>query len=71
MALQANLPDDMPGQNATIILFGDVTIENRGDVVRPLPDVFVHMEGADHQVANVRQAPDRESAIAVFSSANG
>lgn len=62
MALQANLPDNLPGQNATIILFGDVTIENRGDVVRPLPDVFVHMEGADHQVANVRQAPDRESA---------
>ncbi|MCU0481037.1 MAG: hypothetical protein MUE54_07475 [Anaerolineae bacterium] len=28
MALQANLPDTLPGQNVTFILFGDVTIEN-------------------------------------------
>lgn len=62
MAVQANLPDDLPGQNATIILFGDVNIENRGDLVRPLPDVFLRMDGANHQVANVRQTPNRESA---------
>ncbi len=28
MALQANLPDTLPGQNVTFILFGDVTLEN-------------------------------------------
>ncbi|MEQ8677730.1 MAG: discoidin domain-containing protein [Aggregatilineales bacterium] len=28
MALQANLPDTLPGQNVTIILFGDVLLEN-------------------------------------------
>ncbi|PJF28701.1 MAG: hypothetical protein CUN52_12115 [Phototrophicales bacterium] len=28
MALQANLPDTLPGQNVTFILFGDVMLEN-------------------------------------------
>ncbi|MDX2078141.1 MAG: hypothetical protein SFZ02_17045 [bacterium] len=28
MALQANLPNTLPGQNVTFILFGDVTLEN-------------------------------------------
>lgn len=28
MALQANLPDTLPGQNVTFVLFGDVTLEN-------------------------------------------
>lgn len=28
MQLQANLPDTLPGQNVTFLLFGDVTIEN-------------------------------------------
>jgi hypothetical protein len=29
MRLQANLPDTLPGQNVTFLLFGDVTLENR------------------------------------------
>ncbi|NOG50271.1 MAG: SH3 domain-containing protein [Chloroflexi bacterium] len=28
MRLQANLPDTLPGQNVTFVLFGDVTIED-------------------------------------------
>lgn len=52
MALQANFPDTLPGQNATMVLFGDVDIEDRSDDVPPLPDVFV--TGND---ANVRAAP--------------
>ncbi len=28
MALQANLPNTLPGQNVTFILFGDITLEN-------------------------------------------
>jgi hypothetical protein len=30
MSVQANLPDSTPGQNVTMLLFGDVTIENKG-----------------------------------------
>ncbi|QPC82003.1 hypothetical protein G4Y79_20285 [Phototrophicus methaneseepsis] len=32
MRLQANLPDTLPGQNATVILFGDVSLENNDDL---------------------------------------
>ncbi len=28
LRIQANLPDTMPGQNVTILLFGDVSIYN-------------------------------------------
>ena len=52
MGLQANLPDNLPGQNATIVLFGDVEIANRGEDTPPLPDVFVTGGGV-----NVRQTP--------------
>ncbi len=29
MQVQANLPDTLPGQNVTMLIFGDVTLENR------------------------------------------
>lgn len=32
MRLQANLPDTLPGQNAVVVLFGDVDIENKDDI---------------------------------------
>lgn len=32
MKIQANLPDTVPGQNVTMLLFGDVFIENQSDV---------------------------------------
>ena len=28
MKLQANLPDSLPGQNVTFLMFGDVQIQN-------------------------------------------
>ena len=31
MKIQANLPDTVPGQNVTMLLFGDVVIENQAD----------------------------------------
>ncbi len=31
MKIQANLPDTLPGQNVTMLLFGDVVIENQAD----------------------------------------
>ena len=31
MKIQANLPDTVPGQNVTMLLFGDVEIENQAD----------------------------------------
>ncbi len=31
MRIQANLPDALPGQNVTLVLFGDVTIDNAGE----------------------------------------
>lgn len=35
LSIQANLPDTLPGQNVTIVLFGDVTIENAGSSEAP------------------------------------
>ena len=30
MRIQANLPDTLPGQNVTMLIFGDVQIQNAG-----------------------------------------
>ncbi len=37
MQLQANLPDTLPGQNVTILLFGNVSIADAGDQVVEVP----------------------------------
>ncbi len=58
MALQANLPENLPGQNATIVLFGEVELEDRGGETAPLPEVFVTGGGV-----NVRQGPTTSSAV--------
>jgi hypothetical protein len=34
MQVQANLPDTLPGQNITMLLFGDVTLENQGGTTK-------------------------------------
>jgi len=36
MSVQADLPDSVPGQNVTMLLFGDVTLENKGGAVKPV-----------------------------------
>jgi hypothetical protein len=35
MKLQANLPDTMPGQNVTVLLFGDVSLQNAVEADEP------------------------------------
>lgn len=56
MQLQANLPDTLPGQNVTFLLFGDVTIEDgTGQQVRVATTV--------NTAANLRLAPSATSPV--------
>jgi len=60
MQLQANLPDTLPGQNVTFLLFGDVEIENAVEPSAPLPTLEATSTGS----INVRSAPSTEAGIA-------
>jgi hypothetical protein len=60
MRLQANLPYTMPGQNVTMLLFGDVTIEN---AVVADPAVFLDVTVSGSM--NVRSGPSTGYAVAV------
>jgi hypothetical protein len=51
LKLQANLPDTMPGQNVSMVLFGDIDITNR---VLPAPPTIAMQATAG---VNVRQRP--------------
>lgn len=56
MQLQATLPDTLPGQNVTFLMFGDVTVEdNTGDQV--------HVDGMVLNAANLRLAPSMTGPI--------
>ncbi len=62
LALQANLPETLPGQNVTFVLFGDVELENEvnpNEVV--IPPTFT---GTATGNINVRTGPDTGYAIA-------
>lgn len=50
-SLQANLPDTLPGQNVTVLMFGDVSIENGGALHAPLIEIAVNTN------INVRSGP--------------
>lgn len=59
LKLQANLPDTLPGQNVTFLLFGDVEIEN---AVPPAPEpVLLSITAASN--ANIRSGPSRNDAV--------
>jgi hypothetical protein len=45
MRVQANLPDTLPGQNVTVLLFGDVTLENAAVDV-PAAELTLNTEAA-------------------------
>ncbi|MDX2136447.1 MAG: SH3 domain-containing protein [Chloroflexota bacterium] len=60
MQLQANLPDTLPGQNVTFLLFGDVEIENAVEPSAPLPTLEAISTGS----INVRIGPSTEAGIA-------
>jgi hypothetical protein len=63
LSLQANLPDTLPGQNVTILLFGEVILENAG---APLPPTLTITGG---QTINIRSGPGTENRVlAKFNS---
>jgi hypothetical protein len=64
MRLQANLPDSLPGQNATFLLFGDVQIEN---AVTAAPEITVTATGN----ANVRSLPTTAASNVISSLSIG
>jgi hypothetical protein len=45
MKLQANLPETLPGQNVTFLLFGDVTMTDAGDQLVELPVTTTARDG--------------------------
>jgi hypothetical protein len=59
MQLQANLPDALPGQNVTFLLFGDVEIENA--VTDP---AAITLEATATGGVNIRTAPGTNANIA-------
>ncbi len=68
MAVQADLPDTLPGQNVTLVVFGDVQVENDvapGEVVAP-----VMLSGTSNSNPNLRLGPGTNYAIAGSLSAN-
>ncbi len=59
MKLQANLPDTLPGQNVTFLMFGDVTLQNG---VTP-PAAGQTVLAAAKSAANVRGTPSTNGGI--------
>lgn len=52
--VQANIPDTLPGQGVLFVLYGDVSVENRGG---PQPPVAAPCPAAAATGANVRSGP--------------
>ena len=65
MKLQANLPDTLPGQNVTMLIFGNVEIENRGG-----SEAAATLSGLVLANANLREGPGMDY-IAVTTVAVG
>jgi hypothetical protein len=68
MRVQANLPDTLPGQNVTFLLFGDVVIENAvpTNVEEPTPAPTATptlIEVSASNSVNVRGEPSRDGAV--------
>lgn len=66
LKLQANLPDTMPGQNVTVLLFGDVEVQN---AVEAGPQL-VTMEAVSTGNINVRSGPSTNYGV-IGSLSNG
>ncbi len=64
MKLQANIPDVLPGQNATVLLFGDVEVAN---AVPPT----VELEATTGGAANIRRRPTADAQNVIASLAAG
>jgi hypothetical protein len=59
MRLQANLPDTLPGQNVTLLLFGNVNIQD-ATTVKLQP---ILLDGTASGSANVRHGPSKNEAV--------
>lgn len=59
MRLQANLPDILPGQNVSVVIFGDVELENRTLPIEATVSFDVTVNGS----ANVRSGASTNEAI--------
>lgn len=59
MKLQANLPDTLPGQNVTMLLFGDVEIRNAVDS----NNTVITLPASATTNANVRVAPSTSAGV--------
>ena len=59
MQLQANLPDTLPGQNVTFLLFGDVEIQN----AVPAGEQLATVEITANNGINVRGGPSTNAAV--------
>jgi hypothetical protein len=66
LKLQANIPDSLPGQAVTMLLFGDTEIENR--VVSNIEPITVNITA--NNTINVRSGPDTNNPV-VASFAGG
>ncbi len=64
MSLQANIPDTLPGQNVTLLLFGDVTLENATGASAPM------LRATTRDNANLRGGPGSTFAIVAQITAN-
>lgn len=59
MRLQANLPDMLPGQNVTFLLFGDVTLQNAVTALPALATIELTSTGS----INLRGGPSTSHAV--------
>jgi hypothetical protein len=58
MQVQANLPDTLPGQNVTMLLFGDVEVTNAGTL-----GTGATLTATANTGANIRRTPSTEGTI--------
>ncbi|MBI1259259.1 MAG: SH3 domain-containing protein [Chloroflexi bacterium] len=59
LKLQANIPDSLPGQNVTFMVFGDVQVTNASAPGADLPNLQV----STNSTLNIRSAPSTSGAI--------
>jgi|GEM_PF-5034896 uncharacterized protein YgiM (DUF1202 family) len=59
LSLQANLPDSLPGQNVSVVVFGDVSLTSETDSTAP----SARITGTAARSANVRSAPSTSGEI--------
>lgn len=61
MRVQANLPDTLPGQNVTFLLFGNVTVTNAGGSAPVKQPVLLDVTAP--KKVNIRQSPSTSAAV--------